>query len=209
MSYIYKAGRAELYEQVKRHGHLIKGNVLDIGARGSSRYKHFFNYTEYYPMDIEAGEGIDRVGRIENIPYSSDTFDSVVCIQVLGDVFELKTAFSEMYRVLRPKGVLLATESLFDPLHDEPNDYWRFTSHSLRRLAEEAGFTVMKIEGRGNYRSVIGNLKMRYWKNRLKAHGKWFARPLSLLFKVYGTLTGFFKDNDTSHVNGYILLCSK
>jgi len=200
----------EIYEQIQRHAHYIKGKVLDIGSGSFLRYKHLFNFDEYITMDIKP-VGVDIVGRIENIPLTDNTFDSIVCTQVLGDVFELNKAFKEMYRILRPNGVLMVTESLFDPLHDEPNDYWRFTPYSLRRLAEKVGFRVILIEGRGGKWSVIGGLKIRYWKNRLNPHSKWFGRLLSLLFKAYGTLMKYLDevDSDTSYVNGYILICSK
>ena len=90
-------------------------------------------------MDVEKKKGVDVVGKIENLPFPDNSFDSIVCTQVLGDVFELKKAFMEMKRVLKPNGVALITESLFDPLHDEPNDFWRFTEHSLNRLAKGSG----------------------------------------------------------------------
>ncbi|MEK7185730.1 MAG: class I SAM-dependent methyltransferase, partial [Patescibacteria group bacterium] len=166
MSYIYKIGRIKLREQIRKHSKYIQGKVLDIGAGNFSRYKDLFNFTEYIKMETTPGEGIDVVGRIETIPFESNSFDSIVCTQVLGDIYELPKAFGELHRVLRPGGTVLITESLFDPLHDEPNDFWRFTSHSLRRLAEDSGFTIVTIESRGGYWSVMAQLKARYWIER-------------------------------------------
>lgn len=214
MSYIYKTGRVELYEQIKRHAGLIKGRVLDVGAGNFSRYQDLFSYDQYLKMDVESGKNIDVVGKAEAIPFPDNTFDSLVCTQVLGDVYDLQKAFAEFYRVLRPAGAALITENLFDPLHGEPHDLWRFTQHSLRQLAENAGFTVERLERRGGYWSIMAQLKARYWIDLLNAHKKWFARPLSLLLKIHGTLARWLDRLDHSHANktfthGYLLIARK
>lgn len=214
MSYIYKTGRIELREQIAKHAHHIGGRVLDVGAGSFSRYKDLFSFEEYVCMDIEPGDNVDMVGRIEDIPSKNNSFDSIVCTQVLGDIYDLQKAFGELYRVLKPNGVLLVTESLFDPLHDEPHDFWRFTEHSFRRLAEDAGLKVAVIEPRGGYRSVMTQLKARYWIERLNAGKKWFARPLSFVLKILGRWAIFRDSMDDSHANrifthGYILIAKK
>ena len=184
MSYIYQTDRIELYEQIKCHSSFIKGRVLDVGAGSFSRYKDLFNFDEYIKMNTEIGKNTDIIGKVENIPSEDTAFDSVICTQVLGDVYELQKAFKEFYRVLRPGGVLLLTENLFDSLHDEPNDFWRFTQHSLRRLAQDAGFEVKVLERRGGYRSVLAQMKARYLIERFSANKRWFARPLRLILKI-------------------------
>ena len=214
MSYIYKTGRIELYEQIRRHAKFIKGRVLDVGAGGFSRYKDLFNFDEYVKMNIESGKNTDLVGKVENIPTEDNSFDSIVCTQVLGDVYELHKAFSEFYRVLKTGGTLLVTENLFDSLHDEPNDFWRFTQHSLRRLAEDAGFEVKVLECRGGYRSVMTQMKARYLIERFSANERWFARPLSFILKICGKWARFRDNKDKSRANqifthGYILIAQK
>lgn len=214
MAYIYKTGRVELLEQIKRHASKIRGRVLDIGAGSFPRYKSLFSFQEYVSMDVAPGPGVDTVGKIEAIPFPDNSFDSVVCTQVLGDVFDLEKAFTEIKRVLRPGGAALITENLFDALHDEPYDFWRFTAHSLRRLTENSGLTVEQIERRGGYYSIMAQLKARYWIERLSAQHKWFARPLSLIFKICGSWARWRDRNNKSRANqlfthGYLLLARK
>lgn len=214
MSYIYKTDRIELYEQIKQHARFIKGRVLDVGAGSYSRYIDLFKFDEYVKMNTEPGKNTDLVGKIENIPSEDATFDSIVCTQVLGDVFEVQKAFSEFYRILRLDGVLLLTENLFDSLHDEPNDFWRFTEHSLRRLAGDAGFEVKILERRGGYRSVMAQMKARYLIERFSINEKWFVRPFSFIMKILGEWARFRDHKDKSHANqifthGYILIAQK
>lgn len=214
VTYIYKTGRAELQDQVKKHAGYISGRVLDVGAGNYPRYKHLFTFDEYVRMDTTPGEGIDIVGKAEEIPAPQNSFDSIVCTQVLGDIYEPRKAVDEMYRILRTGGTILLTESLFDPLHDEPHDFWRYTEHSLRRLVEGAGFTTEVLERRGGYQSVMAQLQARYWIERLNAGKKWYARPLSLFFKVLGKWARFLDKKDTSRAGklftqGYILIARK
>ncbi len=214
MTFIYKTGRAELQDQIRRHAGAIGGRVLDVGAGSYPRYKNLFTCSEYVRMDVAAAEGVDAVGYVEDIPFPDGSFDSIVCTQVLGDVFDLPKAFNEMRRVLRQGGVLLVTESLMDPLHDEPHDFWRFTSHSLRRLAENATFAVEVLEARGGYHSIMAQLRARYWIERLHATDRWFARPLSRILKVLGERARRKDKTDTSPANkafthGYILIARK
>lgn len=214
MSYIYKTGRIELYKQIKLHANFVKGRVLDVGAGNFSRYQNLFKFDEYVKMDISPGQGTDIVGKIENIPVPDNSFDSIVCTQVLGDIYDLRQAFSELYRILQPNGVALITENLFDALHDEPRDYWRFTEYSLRRLAEDAGFLVEVLERRGGYFSVMAQSKARYWIERLNANKKWFARLLSFMLKISGRWAIMLDSKDGSRANklfthGYILIARK
>lgn len=214
MAYIYKTGRTELYEQIRRHAHLITGKALDVGAGGYPRYQHLFTTTEYVKMETTPGPEIDLVGRVENIPAPEKSFDSIVCTQVLGDVYHLAKAFAEFHRVLRSQGIILITENLFDPLHDQPQDFWRFTPHSLTRLAEEAGFKIKVLERRGGYWSVMAQLKARYWIERTNANQKWFARLFSFGLKILGTSARFLDQRDHSRANqlfthGYLLIAQK
>lgn len=72
----------------------------------------------------------------------SDTFDCVICTQVLPFVFSLHAAVNTLYRILKPGGVLLVTSPGIQKISrgdmETSGEYWRFTTLSLRRLFEEA-----------------------------------------------------------------------
>jgi SAM-dependent methyltransferase len=65
------------------------------------------------PMLRVARRTLDRVSLVrataESLPFSTGTFDVVLCLGVLEYVWELDTAFAEVRRVLRPGGCFVAS----------------------------------------------------------------------------------------------------
>jgi ubiquinone/menaquinone biosynthesis C-methylase UbiE len=64
----------------------------------------------------------------------ADTYDRALLVTVLGEVPDPAAAMAEIYRALKPGGVLSVTEMILDP------DY--LTRRTVRRLAEGAGFRL-------------------------------------------------------------------
>jgi len=76
---------------------------------------------------------IADITRPNSLP--SDTFDCIICTHVLHVIFELEHAISELFRILKPGGVLLIAVphvSMYNP--SLWREYWRFTSDGLQRL---------------------------------------------------------------------------
>jgi len=61
-------------------------------------------------------------------------YDLLVCINVLDDVFEYQRAVDNMHKALKDGGKVFLVVNGFYPLHDLPDDYWRFTESSLRKI---------------------------------------------------------------------------
>ncbi len=215
MSYIFQTARFELEAQIKRHADTVRGRVLDVGSGSKPRYRGFFKgSSEYVKLDIEGVPDVDVTGTAESIPLPNESFDAIVSTQVIGDVYDLRKAFTEFFRVLKPDGVILLTEGFMDPLHDEPYDYWRITPHSLRRLAEDAGFQVELVEKRGGYFSVRAQMTIRYYVNRYDIYHRSWRRIFSFFARYYGRLMIWRDRRDQSEIqshfaHGFLLLAKK
>jgi SAM-dependent methyltransferase len=61
---------------------------------------------DYYSADINP-DYADLQIDITDIPFPDDTFDYIICAHVLGYVPDEKKAVEEMYRVLKPDGIVL------------------------------------------------------------------------------------------------------
>jgi SAM-dependent methyltransferase len=74
---------------------------------------------------------------VENLDLDDETFDVVLCTQVLEHVRRPHQALLEMARVLRPGGVLLMSTHGVYPFHPDPNDYWRWTQQGFEAMFED------------------------------------------------------------------------
>jgi SAM-dependent methyltransferase len=97
--------------------------------------------------------GLNNVmeGDISALPFPDQSFDAVICSSVLyhqwvGDVGD---AVSEMYRILRPSGVLLINVPAFRFLHSAHDDAVmtarRFRKKEIRRLLQKNGFSIRRL----------------------------------------------------------------
>ncbi len=150
---IAQPDRELLKEFIEKQSPLFSGDILDVGG-GTGRYRGYFTHAKRYRiLDPDPALKPDIVGSAEEIPLQDASVDGVVCTQVLGDVWDVRTAVAEMARVLRPGGLLIITESLINELHDEPHDYWRITPESWAKLLSPF-FEIVSIEARGGYFSM-------------------------------------------------------
>ena len=112
-------------------------DVLDAGA-GTAPYRSLFAHVEYRTSDWagsmhEAALGADIVAPLDAVPVDAETFDAVICTQVLEHVPDPLAALSEVHRVLRPGGSTWITVPHVWELHEEPHD--GLLLHGLRAPA--------------------------------------------------------------------------
>jgi SAM-dependent methyltransferase len=125
--------------------------VLDAGA-GEGAYRRFFTHCRYETADLAVGEqewnysNLDYVAPLHDLPIENDTFDVVLCTQVLEHLERPRESVRELHRVLKPGGKLFLTAPMAHPLHQEPYDFFRYTSHGLRSICAGAGFSEIEIE---------------------------------------------------------------
>jgi len=138
----------------------LRGDVLDVGS-GAMPYRTIAG------NDVKSYDGLDLAPRTEDVryvcsamdmsPVPSDSYDTVLCSEVLEHVSHPAAAVKEMSRVLRPGGTLIVTVPFLGRLHEEPNDFQRFTEHGLRQLLADAGFVVESIEPTGTVVSFLAH----------------------------------------------------
>jgi SAM-dependent methyltransferase len=136
--------------------------VLDAGA-GTAPYRNLFAHVEYRTSDWAgslhaAALNVDIVAPLEALPVDAETFDAVICTQVLEHVRDPLAALSEVHRVLRIHGSIWLTVPLVWELHEEPYDFYRYTAYGVRSLLERAGFGRIEVEPYGGMFSVVGQL---------------------------------------------------
>ncbi len=214
MAVIFQPDRILLKEQIKKHKDYIKGIVLDAGAGSFDRYSELFSFEKYLKLDIDKANNPDIVGSVEDIPLEDNSVDSVVSMQVLGDVENLNKAVSEFHRVLRPGGAMLLTESLISAMHDEPHDYWRFTNFSLKNLFEKNSFEVVLVEARGGFFASAAQSIIRYLIDRLGLYNNSLGKVLRFPISIFGRIMLWLDRRDNSKASlrqtmGWCLIATK
>lgn len=206
--YIYQVERKLLKNAIAKFSHYISGDVLDVGGGSFHRYAGLFKKkTKYSTLDINPESHPDVLGSATAIPVKEGSFDSIVCTQVIGDVLEPSKVIKEFHRVLKSGGTILLTEAFLNEMHDEPNDFWRFTNFVLKNMFEEAGFKILFIERVGGFFAVQAQMKTRYFINRFNLYRKpILGRFFSLVFKIMGEFSILCDRMDKSQANQKFVL---
>lgn len=173
---------------------------MDAGAGEYCRYEGLVKYDKRISVDLDKEKNPDYVADLVKLPLDDNFIDSILCTQVLGDVKDPLVVLKEFARVLKPGGCLLLTEALINELHDEPNDYWRFTLYSMRYLMGQAGFVVENIDRRGGFFASRAQNNIRYLINKYDLYNKKHIAWLRLLIKIYGRWSIWRDKRDRSDV---------
>lgn len=124
-----------------------------------------------------------------NLPFRPETFDAVICAEVLEHVPDYRSALRELHRVLRPGGRLGLSVPRFFPewvcwvleenYHRNPGGHLRiFRRNHLRREIETMGFDCYDIH------SALGLHTPFWWLSCWW----WSSKDSSLLLKKYNDL---------------------
>lgn len=139
---------------------VASGKLLDVGSGTMPFRSSVIDLVdEYRSLDIERRvPDVDFIADVRDMePVPSDTFDVLLCSQVLEHVTQPDKAIAEMKRVLRPGGRLVLTVPFLSRLHEEPVDYFRFTEYGVASLLEGAGFQVEQILPAGSIFCFLGH----------------------------------------------------
>jgi len=171
--------------EIFRHGiallELQNLRVLDVGGR-IQPYRPLLQgrISRYLAVDMRRTPLVNVVGRGEQIPFAGETFDLVICTQMLEYVSEPSAAIAEIYRVLRPGGWLfLSVPSL--ALRDADEDCWRFLPAALRGLLRSYCEVEVIPEGgsfAGLFRTINSGLNVLVRYPILRTIFQWTLCPL-------------------------------
>ncbi|PIP58155.1 MAG: hypothetical protein COX02_01785 [Candidatus Vogelbacteria bacterium CG22_combo_CG10-13_8_21_14_all_37_9] len=142
MNILSKIARKKLNEKVAPYASDKK--TLEVGAYGKSSYGLYFS--NRVGIDIRPGPGVDIVGSVYELPFPEASFEIVLCMVVLEHLEDPKRAITEMYRVLKPGGKIIVSVPFLFPIHDAPNDFWRFTKYGLKILFKDWQIEELQAE---------------------------------------------------------------
>ncbi|MET0414385.1 MAG: class I SAM-dependent methyltransferase [Polyangiaceae bacterium] len=137
-----------------------RGVVLDAGS-GHAPYRQMLRERgqQVISIDIEDRSGdVTHIADIQNMPViATGSIDTVICTEVLEHVPAPWDALKELERVLKPGGTLILTVPYLAPIHEAPNDFFRYTRYALELLLTRAGFQLEQLEEVGGAFAFLGH----------------------------------------------------
>ena len=141
--------------------------ILDAGA-GQQRWKNACKHLQYTSQDFCQYDGIgdekglqnktwntdhvDIVSDIIDIPVRDNSYDAILCSEVLEHLPYPELAIKEFARILHRGGVLLLTAPFCSFTHMSPYHFCTgFNRYWYERHLVEYGFEIEEITSNGNY----------------------------------------------------------
>jgi SAM-dependent methyltransferase len=121
-----------------------RGRLADIGC-GAKPWSALARPFVATHIGFDRGAGADVRADAHRLPTTGASFSTLLCTDVLEHLEEPADAIREAFRILEPGGYGIYTVPLHWHLHEEPRDFYRFTSHGLRYLFEKQGFEIVEI----------------------------------------------------------------
>jgi len=162
----YFIARASLYREIRRFAaqDFSGRNILDVGC-GAKPYQQLFSAAaKYIGIDIAGGGHFDQAKEVDqfydgqNIPFPDNSFEVVICTQVLEHAASPEKLITEISRVLKPAGQLCLTMPLVWSEHEIPYDFRRFTRYEHQRLLAAQGLSIESLTATTGTFGVTGQL---------------------------------------------------
>jgi ubiquinone/menaquinone biosynthesis C-methylase UbiE len=182
--------------------------ILDAGA-GELRNKPLCSHLEYVSQDFCQYEGIgntqalqsgkwdtskiDLVCDIISIPEPDNSFDIILCSEVLEHVPDPTKALDEFGRLLKPNGKLILTAPFASMVHLAPYHYCSgFSRYWYEYHLPQRGFDITELTANGDWFSYCQQELMRLGgMARQSGDYLWpFAYGIGILGAVYFKLRG-------------------
>ena len=128
--------------------------ILDVAPQDHGGIAPYLKSTDrLVTLDIDPRSQADVIGDLcsRNPALADESFDVVICTEVLEHVRDPFSAVDEIYRVLKKGGRLYASSPFDFRIHGPLPDNWRFTEHGWRVLLNnfrEIQITCLENAGR-------------------------------------------------------------
>ena len=188
-------------------GACARGRLLDVGCGGrpfmelleahSDRSLGIELDASRYGRESASAEGLiactgsEQHGHLPDawasglhLPFSDESFDTAVSFQVLEHVPQPERMLAEISRVLKPGGVLVLTAPHIWGIHEEPQDYYRFTPYGLRYLVETVGLCVHSVIPLAGFWVTMGARFAQYLVQFEKLYLYPITRPMMALTQL-------------------------
>lgn len=210
--------RKGLFQTTSILAPFLKGDVLDVGCGSKPYQKLFVNAKSYVGLEYDTpanrrSKNAEYFYDGARFPFLDSNFDSLVCNQVFEHVFNPNEFMGEIYRIMKPGGILLLTVPFVWDEHEQPYDFARYSSFGIRSILEKQGFTIIEHRKSVDDVRVIFQLFNAYiYKKTITKSGllnMLLTMGLMAPFNILGELLSFITPRNTDLYLDNIVLAKK
>jgi SAM-dependent methyltransferase len=136
-----------LDKDVSCHEPIYEFGSHQVAGQEGRSLRQLFVGRDYVGCDMRAGPGVDRIQDLHALQIPDESIGTIILLDTLEHVAHFDLAMNEIYRVLKPNGMVILSSVMYFPIHAHPDDYWRFTPSGFKRLSQK--FPLSIIEGVG------------------------------------------------------------
>jgi ubiquinone/menaquinone biosynthesis C-methylase UbiE len=181
--------------------------ILDVGCGTGGMLKVLQHSGRTFGLDISSTglqyaceRGFDSLsqGSVLTLPFADGTFALITSFDVLyhEQVGSDLQALREFYRICRPGGSLMLTDSALPVLHSQHDEAYhtsrRYMARELRDKVTQVGFHIEKLSYVNTFLFPVV-FAVRLWKRHFHRNGSprsdlWSVSPMlnSILYSIYG-----------------------
>jgi len=145
--------------------------ILDAGA-GELQFKKYCNHLNYTSQDFAQYDGkgndsgfqigewdnskLDIVSDITSIPVDNESFDAIMCTEVIEHVPDPIGALNELSRILKKNGFLLITAPFCSMTHFAPYHFCTgFNKYFYQNHLTRLGYEILELEENGDFYNYL------------------------------------------------------
>ena len=154
------------------------GSYQVIGQEYYADLRGYFPNREYVGCDKRNGRGVDKIVDLEDTHLPNKSVGTAICIETIEHTPHPWVAVSELWRILKPDGILILSTTPQDftkdhCIKDQVPDYFNFTPLGLKSMLLEkfnyvyianSGYTVVAIAGNTEIRGA--NKLLSQWQDK-------------------------------------------
>jgi len=144
-----------LYVEEMVSSHKFEEPILDCGAGWEPNlYQPLFPNMKYIKQDAQDYDPpcIDVICDICHMtPIEDDSIGLVLLLESLEHIKQPQRALDEIFRILKPGGLLILTTVMAMGIHRCPKDYWRFCPDGIESLTRRFRILDFTLEGEPSF----------------------------------------------------------
>ena len=168
-----------------------QGIVLDFGAGNTQ--KEYLKPNICY-LEVQQYPFTDLVCNTQKLPFADNSFDGVISHAVFEHIPNPFITAQELYRILKPGGLIFIDTAFLQPFHSDPNHYFNMTIQGLRQIMSDfeeinsgilehhyPSYSLMML-----IRIIWPHLEQKQWQDRLANWHEFLVREGDNLDEMLG-----------------------